>query len=107
MGASTLLIIGFSFAADHGFANPMAYGTIAAGGAMLIVLFVHCLTTKRTAIIPKVHASQTTLTNAAIAQAPHDRLVPHRVILQFVHVHAGRLPPTAVLPGRELIRRRG
>ena len=57
MVASTLLILGFSFAADNGFEEPMSYGCIAGGGVAFIGLLVHCFTTKRTAIIPKVRAT--------------------------------------------------
>lgn len=56
MVASALLIVGFSGAADKGF-TPKDYGIIGAGVAVLILLLVHVLYTKRNAIIPTVRVS--------------------------------------------------
>lgn len=53
MGVAALFIVGFSSAADKGFAHPISYALIAAAGALTVLLFLHILFTKRNAIIPK------------------------------------------------------
>ncbi|WVQ99153.1 hypothetical protein IAU59_006285 [Kwoniella sp. CBS 9459] len=52
MSGAALIIVGFSNAADYGFNNKTAYGVIIGGVVAMALAVVHCLTTKKNAIIP-------------------------------------------------------
>ncbi|WRT66093.1 uncharacterized protein IL334_003046 [Kwoniella shivajii] len=52
MAASAMIVVGFSSAADEGFDSKTAYGTIIGGVVVTALTVVHCLTTKKNAIIP-------------------------------------------------------
>ena len=54
MAGGTLLIVGFSEAADIGFGDPSAYAVIAGGFIALTGAVINFLFTKRNAIIPAV-----------------------------------------------------
>lgn len=54
MAGGALLVVGFAFAADHGFDLPSSYGCIAAGAGIMVLAILNCLYTKRNAIIPAV-----------------------------------------------------
>lgn len=54
MIGSALLIVGFSFAADHGFEYKPSIALIVVGGVMFCAAIANCLVTKRTAVIPAV-----------------------------------------------------
>lgn len=74
IGAS-LLIVGFSFAADHGFDYKPAIALIAVGGAFMVFTIINCLFTSRIAVIPAVGTWPTKLTPAHV-QDPHNALLP-------------------------------
>ncbi|WVQ80702.1 hypothetical protein IAT38_002807 [Cryptococcus sp. DSM 104549] len=62
MVAAALFIVGFSTAADEGFDLPKAYGVIIAGAVVMTAAVIHCLTTKKNAIIPaRMLRTRTTL----------------------------------------------
>lgn len=52
MVSGSLLIVGFSFAADHGFGYKPAIALIVVGGVLFICAIINCLFTKRLAVIP-------------------------------------------------------
>ncbi|OCF40442.1 hypothetical protein I317_05745 [Kwoniella heveanensis CBS 569] len=52
MSGAALIIVGFSNAADFGFGDKTAYGVIIGGVVAMAMTVVHCLTTKKNAIIP-------------------------------------------------------
>jgi MFS family permease len=54
MAAGALLIVGFSFAADHGFGDKVAIALIVVGGVLFFAACINCLFTKRNAVIPAV-----------------------------------------------------
>jgi MFS family permease len=54
MIAGSLLIVGFSFAADHGFDDKVAVALIVVGGVAFFAACANCLITKRNAVIPAV-----------------------------------------------------
>jgi hypothetical protein len=58
MAGGALLVVGFAFAADHGFSEPSSYGCIAAGCGVMVLAILNCLFTKRNAIIPAVSLDQ-------------------------------------------------
>lgn len=57
MVGSALLIVGFSFAADHGFQYAPSIALIVVGGVMFCAAIANCLVTKRVAVIPAVSSS--------------------------------------------------
>lgn len=58
MVGAALLIVGFSFAADHGFDDKPAIVLIAVGGAFMVAAVINCLYTSRIAVIPAVRPPQ-------------------------------------------------
>ncbi|CAD6564136.1 MAG: hypothetical protein TREMPRED_003874 [Tremellales sp. Tagirdzhanova-0007] len=83
MAGGTLLIVGFSEAADIGFGDPSAYAVIAGGFIALTGAVINFLFTKRNAIIPaRMFKNRTTLffllgsTFHAFAFIPSNYLLP-------------------------------
>lgn len=54
MVSGSLLIVGFSFAADHGFNDKAAIALIVIGGVMFFAACFNCVITKKNAVIPAV-----------------------------------------------------
>lgn len=57
MVGSSLLIVGFSFAADHGFEYKPSIALIVVGGVLFFAAVANCLITRRNAVIPAVSLS--------------------------------------------------
>ncbi|BEJ12224.1 hypothetical protein CspHIS471_0206840 [Cutaneotrichosporon sp. HIS471] len=90
MVGSSLLLVGFSFAADHGFQYVSSIALIVVGGVVFCAAIVNCLVTKRTAVIPaRLFKTRTTLFYTIASLLHAAAFIPCNVILPqfFQGVH--------------------
>ncbi|KLT45103.1 MFS general substrate transporter [Cutaneotrichosporon oleaginosum] len=90
MVGSALLIVGFSFAADHGFGYTPSIALIVVGGVLFCAAIVNCLVTKRTAVIPaRLFKTRTTLFYTIASTLHAAAFIPCNVLLPqfFQGVH--------------------
>ncbi|GMK54012.1 hypothetical protein CspeluHIS016_0105980 [Cutaneotrichosporon spelunceum] len=90
MVSSSLLIVGFSFAADHGFQYVPSIALIVVGGVLFVAAIINCLLTKRTAVIPaRLFKTRTTLFYTIASTLHAAAFIPCNVVLPqfFQGVH--------------------